>query len=356
MTRAYLATSIHGREEALATLTAALDGEGPRTVLLVGEAGIGKSRLAGWAAERAGGAGRVVVEGRAVLGFSEAVGVLCDAVRSARRDGLAPREALPAMLLPELGGGAGPESLGAVYEGAAAYLRALAGHRGALLVLEDLHWADPASLRLVPFLAGALARDPVTVVVTTRPDEGAAPVLAEVREALARSGVALEIPLGPLAPEAASAMLAEVLGGPPAPTVEAELLRLAGGNPFALEELARAAAESTWIEDPAGSGRSLGLPFTLTDAIRARAAALDPGDRELLAWAAVLGECFDARALGVLADADAGDGLSRLSAAGLVAADEADPANQGFAFRHALVWEVIAAEGLTARRRDREHR
>ena len=120
----------------------------------------------------------MVVEGRAVLELTEALGVLCDAVRAARRAGLTPRAdpvaaRLSGHILPELGGGAlAPESLGATFEGAALYLRALAGGRGLLLILEDLHWADPTSLRLVPFLARALTPARTIMLLTYRPDDG----------------------------------------------------------------------------------------------------------------------------------------------------------------------------------------
>ena len=104
----FLARSIHGREEALAALSAALDPASAGSALaLVGEAGMGKSRLARWAAEQAVDGGWVVVEGRAVLELTEALGVLCDAVRAARRAGLTPRDAdpvagrFPATILPD---------------------------------------------------------------------------------------------------------------------------------------------------------------------------------------------------------------------------------------------------------------
>ena len=74
-------------------------------------------------------------------------------------------------------------------------------------------------------------------------------------------------------------MLAEVLGREPAGGVRAELLRLSGGNPFALEELARAAVDSGWLDPATGRRRGTGaveLPWTLAESIRARAARLAP--------------------------------------------------------------------------------
>ena len=156
-------------------------------------------------------------------------------------------------------------------------------------------------------------------------------------------------------------MLAEILGRRPPAGIEAELVRLAGGNPFALEELTRAAADSGWLHRPEGHGpgEPLALPFTLTESIRARAGRLDEEARELLRWAAVVGERFDARLLGAVADLSEGETLSRLErciAAGLVAEDPADASGYGFAFRHALVREALSQEGLAARRRLRHSR
>jgi predicted ATPase len=93
-------------------------------------------------------------------------------------------------------------------------------------------------------------------------------------------------------------MLTEILGREPAPEVQAELLRLSGGNPFALEELAGAVVESGWL-DPA-TGRRLGtgavtVPWTLAESIRARAARLAAPEREMLEWAAAAGDRFDIR-------------------------------------------------------------
>jgi DNA-binding CsgD family transcriptional regulator len=363
--------TIHGRGPERAALEAAVaQGASGTTIALVGEAGIGKTRLARHAAEAARAAGRDVVEGHSTLGLAEPLGTICDAVRAAGRVGLVPagRDRLaagfPALVLPELGGGEIESgNLGATFEAAARYLAGLSARRGLLLVVEDLHWADATTLSLVPFLARTLRREPIAFVLTFRPDdETGAPALAGMRAELARERLAQELILAPLSSDEATALLADALGTAPAPDVRDELVRLSGGNPFALEELARAAAESGWLD--AATGRRAGagpveLPWTLSEAIQARAAALAPPERELLAWAAAIGERFElvllVAAAGLPVD-DALASLERLQAAGLVVEDTADSDRDAFAFRHALVHEALAREGLAATRRRRHQR
>ena len=362
--------TIYGRAQERAALEAAVAAGAPGACLaLVGEAGIGKSALARHAAAAAREAGRAVMEGYSTLGLAEPLGVICDAVRAAGRAGLDPgvsRDRLatgfPALVLPELGGGEiETGNLGATFEAAARYLAALSARRGLLVVLEDLHWADATSLSLVPFLARALRREPVALLITYRPDdETGSPALSGMRAELRRGRLADERLLAPLASEEAAALLAEAIGAAPAPDVRDELLRLSGGNPFALEELARAALESGWLD--AASGRRAGegaveLPWTLAEAIQARAARLDAPERELLAWAAAIGERFELALL--LASSGRSedqvlDSLERLQAAGLIL-EEDQAGTEAFAFRHALVHEALSREGLAAQRR-RRHR
>ncbi len=360
----FLAQTIRGRDDAMARLEELIADGG--ALVLVGEGGIGKTRLSRWTAERAARRRMGALEGTTVLGVAEPLAVMRDLVRSARRAGAEPtlRDPLaaefPARLLPELGGGAEDGSLGATFEAAARYLDALAGPRGALVVLEDLHWADATSLSLVPFLARTLDRQRIALLLTFRPeDHTGTPALEGLRAELRRSRLAEEVRLGPLDERDAAAMLAEILGGAPAPDVTAELLRLAGGNPFAVEELARAAVESGWLDRTSGRRQgtsAVALPWTLAESIRARAAALPPEERELLAWAGAIGRRFDAHLLARSSarDIDAVlDGLDALTSAGLVAEIPDDPSGGAFAFRHALVHEALAREGLAARRRER---
>jgi tetratricopeptide (TPR) repeat protein len=279
------------------------------------------------------------------------------------RDALA--AGFPAQVLPELGASGGePGNLGATFEAAARYLRALAGSRGALVVLEDLHWADATSLSLVPFLARALQGSPVSLLLTYRPgdDDRPAPALEGLRSEMLRSRLGHELPLGPLAPEDAAAMLTEVFGRRPAPDVETELLRLAGGNPFALEELARAVVDSGWLDLESGRRRgtsSVSVPWTLAESIRARAERLAPADRELIEWTAAIGGRFDARLLAAASERTPEDtlgGVARLVQAGLVVEAPGDGSGHLFAFRHTLVHEALSQEGLRAQRRGRHAR
>ncbi len=363
-----LARAIHGRAEATARLDSLVEGGG--AVVLVGEAGIGKTRLARHAGEQAGTKRAFVLEGHATLGAIEPLGVICDLVRAARRAGISPpareREAaaFPAMVLPELGGGSDGAGLGAIQDAAARYIRAIAGTRGALVVLEDLHWADATSLGVITYSIRAVREAPVAFVLTHRPadDPSATGHLAGVRAELARERLAQEITLTPLESADASAMLTEVLGGEPPPEVTQELLRLAEGNPFALEELARAAVESGWFDPHTGSREDVGpvaLPWTLAESIVARAAALDAETREVLAWAVALGDRIDALLLREAAEMDeleAGVRLDALAEAGFLVALAADDGAINMAFRHALVLEALSREGGALRRRARHAR
>ncbi len=361
-----LARTIHGRAEATARLNSLVEGGG--AVVLVGEAGIGKTRLARYAAERAGAARMSVLEGHATLGAIEPLGLVCDLVRAARRAGVEPPQrereaaAFPAMVLPELGGSDGA-GLGAIQDAAARYIRAIAGTRGALVVLEDLHWADATSLGLIAFTIRALRGAPATFVLTHRPAaDAAAGHLTGFRAELARERLAEEISLTPLTAADAAAMLTEVLGGEPAPEVAQELLRLAEGNPFALEELARAAVESGWLDPHTGSRGGAGpvaLPWTLAESIVARAAALEPEAREVLAWALALGQRVDALLLAEAAGMgglDAGVQLDTLADAGFLVALPSDDGAIAMTFRHALVLEALSREGGALRRRARHAR
>ena len=169
----FLAKTVHGRGPALERLEAFLGSAAdPRALALVGAAGIGKTRLAEWASQRAGEAGLVVLEGHTTLGLSEPLGLFCDLVRWAQRSEIVPRRAdalaagFPAQILPELGADASEAgNLGATFEAAGRYLRALAGRTGVLAVLEDLHWADATSLSLVGFLARTLRGAPVSLLL-----------------------------------------------------------------------------------------------------------------------------------------------------------------------------------------------
>src|SRR5207244_4188676 len=161
-------------------LAAAAAGRGG-VVAVEGDAGVGKSRLARAATERADVAGMMVLSGRATPGTAAAFRPLAEALLSASRDGrlagaadLAPYRAALARLVPEW---ADPTtlvpaewSLVVVAEAVVRVLRAVGGERGLLLVLEDLHWADPETLEELEYLADNVNDAPVAVVATLRPD------------------------------------------------------------------------------------------------------------------------------------------------------------------------------------------
>src|SRR5262245_39168772 len=215
----------------------------------------------------------------------------------------------------------------------------------ALMALEDLHWADEASLALLEFVAHELDRTHLLLVVTYR--DRARPRLPRPLVGALRCGkrIALRGLDG-----AAVTVLAEEEAGATLPAALVErLAEVTGGNPFFLGEVLRALKDEGQLEPSLTSSTSITLPETVRESIRRRLEPLPTPARDLLALAAVAGQEFDVPVLQLAADTEAAAVLERLNAPvehGIVV--EKSPGR--FAFVHALVRETIYGDVLPAAR------
>ena len=361
-----------GREGELSRLLGALGGDA-RLVLVVGDAGVGKTRFVAEAMDRAAAAGMVMVRGECLplagtlpllpvrdalgeLGRLEGGGLLAAALDAA--PGYVREEV--GRLLPGMGqdGGTGPAgrdgewSRQRLFAGAAELLAVVAGRSpsGVGLVVEDVHWADGETLDFLTFLVRAGRRGPVRVVATCRGDE--APLAEHVAGWLARvrgDAGTEEIRLGPLSRAEVAGQAAALAGGPVSPQVAGELFARAEGNAFFTEQLVAAA-----LVGQAGAGGGLqvpaGLPARLAELLAARAGRCAGDARAVLAGLAVagrsLGEDVLAAVTGLEAEA-VRRGLRELAAARLLAEDAA---GGGHRPRHALLGEAVAAGLLPGER------
>ena len=210
----------------------------------------------------------------------------------------------------------------------------LGRERPVALLLDDLHWADDASIELVLHLLRRPARAPHLLAFALRPMEPAPRLLHATRAA---AGSQL-ISLSPL-PHAASL---ELIGHVADAALRERLAREAAGNPLFLQELARVA------RDPDGA-----LPPTLLAAVRLEVGAMPPAARALLDGAAVAGDPFDPELAAAAAGLEPLDALAPLD--GLVAADLVCATGDGraFRFRHPLLRRAVydaAPPGVAARR------
>ncbi|HEX6938851.1 MAG TPA: AAA family ATPase, partial [Longimicrobiales bacterium] len=359
-----------GRRPQLEALEHALEqASGGRggAVLLYGDAGIGKSRLIAEASARAAASGFRVLTGQAferdeALPFAPVVDLLrAEAARASPRELLGawdPHAGELVRLLPELA------SLGAqpspplqpeaekrrAFEALAAWLAGLAAERPVLVVLEDVHWADEATLEWLHHAARRAAGQPLALLASYRGEEAGEP-LGRLVEALRRQRLAVELPLGPLSREDVGAMLraAFQLDRPVRGDFLSALHERTEGNPFFVEELMRAlVAAGDVYRTPAGWERrpleELRIPPSVRDAVTRQVERVSRGARELAGVAAVVGRRFD---FGLIREATglAEDELlalvKELVAAGLVLEESAER----FAFRHALTREAVY-EGL----------
>jgi predicted ATPase len=230
--------------------------------------------------------------------------------------------------------GQGVSSAVEIFWAARRLLETLARRRPLLVVLDDLHWAEPTFLDLVQALAAQAEQAPMLLLCLARPE------LLEQRPAWA-SGArrAVSIELGPLADDDATALLGALTGAPRPEWERKRLLEAAAGNPLFLEQLVASLGEQRRDE-----GRPP-LPPTIQALLAARLERLGPGEQAVLARAAVLGMDFSLPAVAELlpeqARAPLGRHLQALVAKGLVQPRQSGTsADEGFRFRHILVQQA----------------
>jgi DNA-binding SARP family transcriptional activator/tetratricopeptide (TPR) repeat protein len=327
--RSIVQTPLIGRELDLEWLDSfsqrAYQGQ-PQLLLVVGEAGIGKSRLVAELAVRTRrhraeilvGRGR---EGESVLPFAPWVEALRPALGEDLVGHLPPttRRDL-ARLFSELDDGASPPPGGLedgprIFEAVAQLLRQLAHRHPLAVVIEDLHWCDDMTVRLLRFLPRRLEGQPVLLMGTARPEEMSGDAGREaVLDTLSHDPTCISRTLGPLSRSETTQLFRTLLAsryeGPPETLVE-RTWTLSEGNPFVVVECARAARDrgaagpDSWFELPNQVRALTARCFTNLSDRAARLADV----------AAVIGRDFDAAVLRHatgLAESEVADGVEEL--------------------------------------------
>ena len=346
-----------GRETELAAVLAAVEDRG--VAALVGEPGIGKSRLLAEVRVRATASGARWLPARclsygASLPYWPFVDLLRQALAVRVEDPVEEvlerlRERLPADLID---GAARMLGLTAeemepqaarqqVHDALAGMLSILSGGRPTVLAIEDVHWIDAASHEALAELIRVPGGVPLSVVLTSR-EEG-----REVAAGLAADAkTSALVDLQPLGPESVPLVASSVLGQPVAPGLVEVLLARSNGNALFVEELARSLREETrLIETSAGLDLPPGfdvasLPDTVERVFAARVDLLSGEDQQVLATCAVVGRVARHSLLSAVVGEDAREPLARLVDIGLLEAvvDSDEPAVN---FHHALLQDVV---------------
>jgi DNA-binding CsgD family transcriptional regulator/tetratricopeptide (TPR) repeat protein len=341
--------AIVGRERELRDFDAVLEDVERgccRVIGLVGEPGIGKTRLLSEVVARAQARAHHVLCGRATeLERDLPFGLLADALddelvaRAAGEVGSVSEldRAQLAAVMPAVGPPAGGSAMEEAYE-APRLARAIRGLLEALvcgrrltLVLDDVQWADGPSRNVLALLLNRPPRAGLLIAFAARSLSD--PVLAAAVATASRSGVGAVRELGPLSSEAAEGLLPRMSAAG-----RARLYAESGGNPFYLQSLAR---HPTAVLTGRAEGGGRTVPQPVLAALVAEAAALPPDGRLLLTAAAVVGDPFDldlaARAAD-LGDAATMAALDAMLAAQLVRVTEH---SRRFRFRHPLVRRAV---------------
>lgn len=281
-----LDTPMIGREPELIRLRETFDRivrqDRAEIVVIVGEAGVGKSRLAVELASELQGRARIVTGGCPSYGEGLTFWPLREILEQAAVGGSQPAAAEVA---DALGVGDGPPKATELFPAVRGLLESLARHETAVVIIDDMHWAQPTLLDLVDYL-GKSVRAPALLVCLGRPE------LLEHRSTWTPQRARMTLlTLEPLDPSDASALVAKRLAGRmlPAETVT-QIVAIAQGNPLYVEQLVAAVREH----------QDLTLPVSLQALLAARLDRLGPAERDVLRCASVVGVEFPEDALAAL--------------------------------------------------------
>ena len=346
------ARALVGRDRELRDLDHALDqvahGE-PWSVQIAGEPGIGKSRLLAELCRRAEARGYLVLEGRAAeferdIPFGLIVDALNDYFGSLEPSTLRTLDEhvllelasiFPSLLRPDPavdrpGQGAGRYRL---HYAVRALLERLSRRRPILLALDDVHWADPASVEVMTHLLRRF-RGPLLTAVGYRHVPARLLAALELPDV---SGRGTRLDLAPLSHVEADRLMGRDMDE----VTRALVFKESGGNPFYVEQLARAGAVGPLrgSADPERSGRA--VPRAVIAAIRREVIAVSSEGRLALAAAAVAGELFEPELVAAIAERSVNEAL--LSIDELLKFDFIRPADapRRFRFRHPIVRRAV---------------
>ena len=355
-----------GRAPELARLRQALErsvrGNG-QVLVVLGEAGMGKSCLVGELGAMAAQAGARIVIGRAheserILPLEPWVEALRDrtALRELYDATDAPREWCHALahVLPELGGhrdAAVPRAweYRRLFEVVAEVFGRIGSTQPTVVLLEDLHWADEMSVRLFAFLGRRCRAWPLLLVATARPEElGSRPLCRRILDELERDGVSTPLELTALS-EADTGALVRRLGGRGARgndalAVTRQIWELSRGRPFMIVETVGALHQRAALPPPDG----LPLARRIRDHIAGRLECLSRRGQQVVAVASAIGRAFDFPLL------QRASGLSEEGAASaveeLLRSRVLQAAPPGFEFTHHGIREVAYGRIVAPRR------
>lgn len=345
----------HERGLLQAQLSAALAGRGG-LVILSGEAGIGKTTLAEDICREAGSTGALVLTGHCFdrtetppygpwVELLKQYGALPDRA-----------PALAAIAEPSLTQGSSQAALFGEMHG---FLVAIAREQPLVILLDDVHWADAASLDLLRFVARQLATVPILLLVTYRSDEVTREhPLYRLVPMLVREALAVRIDLSPLGNDDVRALIDHTYQLPEVDTrrLAAYLQERAEGNPFFVGELLRSLEGRALRPDAAGSWtlgtlEHIRVPLLLRQVIDARLARLGKDAESLLAVAAVIGQVAPLGLWATVVETTEESLLPLVEQA--VEARIVDATADGLAvrFTHALIREALYDGILPPRRR-----
>lgn len=364
------ATSMVGREVELERATAAVEsvmGGSGRLLLLSGEPGVGKTRLAQEVTLLLRDQGFLIAVGRCYephaavpfYPFLDAIRAVYLACPASLKAAVAARWPQMGRLLPD-GGIPAPSPAASAHEeqqrtywAVTSFLQAASESRPIAILIDDLHWADSPSLELLQHLTEHARESRILLLCTYRDtDIDRTHPLSRVMLDLTRERLADRLQLGRLDAGETALLVVEALGGQ---AVSDELVSLVykhtGGNAFFAEELAR----SLWERDgiAVGDAEDLEIPDTVRSVIAERVGRLSPEDQEVVLEASVLGQTFSFDDIQSASGRDEDSLDTSLTAA--VALGVVREMGDGYMFNHALTQAALYTE-LSPRKRRRLHK
>ncbi|MCI0413243.1 diguanylate cyclase [bacterium] len=242
-------------------------------------------------------------------------------------------------------------------------LQGLSRQLPTVLVLEDLHWSDEATLNLLQFLAKNIHKEKLLLIVTLREEEALNSIIPSILQSMSRENLYDKIEVKPLSFEETSLMLGEIFRGyPVSQALQEWIYSEAEGIPFYVEELLKLLIDEAYLNRAEDEIRlrtpdKFILPYSIRALIHRRIQRLDDPSRKLLSLAAIIGKEFSLETLVRLTGENEGqllDLLENLTRIQLIH-EQTDRAIEQFCFHHNKIRDVIYDE-IGHVRRKKYHR